>query len=132
MIFLDTDSASSIIRGDSKRLDAMVRSIPPREVCISAITRAELLYGLARKPEAVRLHEAVRAFLARVRSLPWTNEAASHYAIIRTYLEEKGSPIGNMDQLIAAHARSAGVALVTNNAKHFERVPDLKVLNWMK
>lgn len=132
MIFLDTDSASSIIRGDSKRLDAMIKSFPPRDVCISAITRGELLYGLARKPGAVRLHEVVRGFLARVRSLAWTNDAAAHYADIRAYLEEKGLPIGNMDQLIAAHARSVGVPLVTNNTRHFERVPGLEVLNWMR
>ena len=132
MIFLDTDCSSLIIRGESKRLDATVRSIPPREVCISAVTRAELLYGLARKRGATRLHEVVHAFLARVRSLPWTNDAASHYAEIRAFLEEKGVPIGNMDQMIAAHARSAGVPLVTSNARHFDRVPGLEVLNWSK
>ena len=130
MIFLDTDACSLIIRRGSRRLDARVREIPPREVCISAVTRAELLYGLARKPEAARLVELVQAFLGRVRSLAWTNEAAGHYAQIRVFLESKGEPIGNMDQMIAAHARSAAIPLVTGNAKHFKRIPGLEILDW--
>ena len=130
MIFLDTDSCSLLIRGGSKRLDARVREVPPREVCISAITRAELLYGLARKPGATRLAELVQAFLGRVRSLGWSNEAAAHYAHIRAHLESRGEPVGNMDQMIAAHARSIAVPLVTANAKHFRRIPGLQVLDW--
>ena len=130
MIFLDTDSCSLIIRGGTKRLESRVREVPPREVCISAITRAELLYGLARKPEATRLAELVHAFLSRVRSLAWSNEAAAHYAHIRAYLEAQGEPVGNMDQMIAAHARSAAIPLVTGNARHFKRIPGLEVLDW--
>jgi tRNA(fMet)-specific endonuclease VapC len=130
VILLDTDACSLIVRGGSKRLDAKVRAIPPREVCISAVTRAEMLYGLARKPEATRLAELVQALLSRVRSLAWSNEAAAHYAHIRAYLESKGEPIGNMDQMIAAHARSAALPLVTSNARHFRRVPGLEVLDW--
>jgi tRNA(fMet)-specific endonuclease VapC len=103
VILLDTDACSLIVRGGSKRLDAKVRAIPPREVCISAITRAEML--------------------------AWSNEASAHYAHIRAYLESKGEPIGNMDQMIAAHARSAALPLVSSNAKHFRRVPGLEVLD---
>jgi tRNA(fMet)-specific endonuclease VapC len=130
MILLDTDACSLIVRGGSRRLDAKVRAIPPREVCISAVTRAEMLYGLARRPEATRLAELVQALLSRVRSLAWSNEAAAHYAHIRACLESKGEPIGNMDQMIAAHARSAALPLVTSNAKRFRRVPGLEVLDW--
>jgi tRNA(fMet)-specific endonuclease VapC len=130
VIFLDTDSCSLIIRGGSKKLDGKVREVPPREVCISAVTRAELLYGLARKPGATKLAELVQAFLGRVRSLAWSNDAAAHYAQVRAHLEARGEPIGNMDQMIAAHARSAGVPLVTANAKEFRRIPGLQVLDW--
>ena len=130
MIFLDTDACSLLIRGGSKRLDSRVRAVAPRDVCISAVTRAELLYGLARKPDATRLAELVHAFLGRVRSLAWSNEAAAHYAHIRAFLESKGESIGNMDQMIAAHARSAAIPLVTGNAKHFKRIPGLEVLDW--
>ncbi len=132
MIFLDTDACSLLIRGGSKRLEGRVRETPPRDVCISAVTRAELLYGLARKPTATQLHEIVRAFLARVRSLAWSNDAASHYAEIRAFLEARGEPIGNMDQMIAAHARSVDVPLITCNARHFGRIPDLVVLDWTR
>jgi tRNA(fMet)-specific endonuclease VapC len=131
VIFLDTDACSLIIRGGSKRLDARVKAIPPREVCISAVTRAELLHGLARKPEATRLIELVQSFLGRVRSLAWSNEAAAHYASIRAHLESRGEPAGNMDQMIAAHARSAAIPLVTGNAKHFRRIPGLELLDWV-
>ena len=130
MILLDTDACSLIVRGGSKKLDARVRAVSPREVCISAVTRAEILYGLARKPEATRLAELVQALLNRVRSLAWSNEAAAQYAHIRAHLESKGEPIGNMDLMIAAHARSAALPLVTCNAKHFRRVPGLEVLDW--
>ena len=95
---------------DRRKLDARVKAIPPREVC-------EMLHGLARKPEATRLAELVQALLSRVRSLGWSNEAAAHYAHIRAHLESKGEPIGNMDLMIAAHARSAALPLVTCNAK---------------
>ena len=130
MIFLDTDACSLVIRGGSKRLDGRLRAVPPREVCISAVTRAELLYGLARRPEATRLAELVQAFLGRVRSLAWSNDAAAHYAHIRAFLEAKGDRIGNMDQMIAAHARSTAIPLVTGNVKHFKRIPGLEVLDW--
>ena len=79
MILLGTDACSRIVRGGSKKLDARVKAIPPREVC-------EMLHGLARKPEATRLAELVQALLSRVRSLGWSNEAASHYAHIRAHL----------------------------------------------
>jgi tRNA(fMet)-specific endonuclease VapC len=130
MILMDTDACSLLIRGGAKRLDAKIRQLPPRDVCISAVTRAELLYGLARKPEATVLHELVRAFLTRVRSLAWSNEAAAHYADLRAFLERTGQPLENMDLMIAAHARSIDAPLVTGNAGHFERVPGLSVLDW--
>ena len=90
-----------------------------------------MLYGLARKPEATRLAELVQALLSRVRSLAWSNEAAAHYAQIRAHLESKGEPIGNMDLMIAAHARSAAIPLVTDNPKHFRKIPGLEILDWV-
>jgi tRNA(fMet)-specific endonuclease VapC len=131
VILLDTNACSGLIRGDSRRLEARVRRLPPREVCISAVTRAELLYGLARRPGATRLHESVSALFARVRSLAWSNDAASHYAEIRASLESAGKPIGPLDQMIAAHARSLGAALVTGNVREFSRVAGLEVLDWV-
>ena len=130
MIFLDTDSCALLIRGGSERLDAEVRAIPPREVCISEVTRAELLHELARHPNSANLARLVHAFLARVRSLPWSGDAASHYAEIRAALEARGEAMGLLDQMIAAHARSLGMPLATGDAKRFRAVKGLEVLDW--
>lgn len=130
MILLDTDACSLLIRGASKRIEREIRELPTREVCISAVTRAEVLYGIARRPEARRLHASVHAFLARVRSIAWSNEAAAHYAEIRATLEARGEPIANLDLMIAAHARSLETPLVTGNSRHFSRIPGLVLLDW--
>ena len=130
MIFLDTDACLLLIRGGSKRLDERVSAVPPRDVCISTVTRAELLYGLARKPGAPKLAELVNAFLQQVRSVAWSFEATAHYADIRAYLESHGGEVGNMDQMVAAHARSEAMPLVAGNAKRFRRIPGLEVLDW--
>ena len=130
MIFLDTEACLLLIRGGSKRLDERVRAVPPRDVCISTVTRAELLYGLARKPDAEKLAELVNAFLAQVRSVAWSFEATAHYADIRAFLESRGDEVANMDQMVAAHARSEAVPLVTGNARRFRRIPGLEVLDW--
>jgi tRNA(fMet)-specific endonuclease VapC len=130
VIFLDTDSCARLIKGGSKRLDAKVRATPPREVCISEVTRAELLLELARHPEEPRLAELVQAFLACVRSLPWSGEAATHYAQIRSLLEARKEAPGLLDQMIAAHARSLGMPLATVDAKRFRPIKGLEVLDW--
>lgn len=130
MIFLDTASCTLLIRGGSERLDTQVRAVPPREVCISEVTRAELLHELARHPNSANLASLVHAFLARVRSLPWSGDAASHYAEIRAALEARGDALGLLDQMIAAHARSLGMPLATGDAKRFRAIPGLEVLDW--
>jgi tRNA(fMet)-specific endonuclease VapC len=77
-----------------------------------------------------KLAELVEAYLDRLAILDWANEASGHYARIRTELERSGNPIGNMDLLIASHAVSQRMTLVTNNLKHFSNVPALKVEVW--
>ena len=119
---LDTDTASYIIKGRSPAIGAKLRAISPALVCISVMTRAELLYGLKRLPPEHRLHLAVRQFLKIVRVLPWDSEAAGWYADIRHQLISSGKPIGEIDMMIAAHSLAAGAVLVTNNQKHFKRI----------
>ncbi len=100
-------------------------------VCVSVITRAELLYGLKRLPAGHRLHLSVRQFLRIVRVLPWDTEAADYYAEIRHQLVTTGQPIGEMDMMIAAHSLSAGAILITNNMRHFSRIAaPLTLVNW--
>jgi tRNA(fMet)-specific endonuclease VapC len=128
---LDTDIASYVIKGKSPAIEARLSDILPSMVCISVMTRAELIYGLKRLPADHRLHLAVRQFLKIVRVLPWDNEAADWYASIRHQLVSTGQPIGEMDMMIAAHSLSIGAVLVTNNLRHYERIEAPLVLeNW--
>lgn len=129
---LDTDTASYIIKGRSPHVEAKLTQIMPSMVCISAVTRAELMYGLKRLPADHRLHIGVRQFLKIVRILPWDSEAADYYADIRHQLVSSGQPIGEMDMMIAAHSLAAGAVLVTNNLRHYERISaPLSLVNWV-
>lgn len=119
---LDTEVASDVIKGRSPALEAKLAEIPPDRICVSVVTRAELLYGLKRLPPSHRLHLGVRRFLQIVRVPAWDAEAADHYAEIRHQLTREGRPIGEMDMMIAAQALALGAVLVTNNRRHFERI----------
>ncbi len=128
---LDTDTASYLIKAKSPAIEAKLAALVPAMVCISVMTRAELLYGLKRLPPDHHLHLAVRQFLKIVRTLPWEADAADWYAEIRHQLVSTGQPIGEMDMMIAAHALSAGAVLVTNNSRHYERIAAPLILaNW--
>lgn len=128
---LDTDIASYIIKRRPPSVEARLSAIDPSLVCISVITRAELLYGLKQLPPAHRIHIGVRRFLKIVRVLPWDAEAADFYADIRHELKSTGQIIGELDMMIAAHSLAAAAILVTNNTRHFERIPAPLILeNW--
>lgn len=128
---LDTDIASYVIKGRSPAVEAKLMAIVPSMVCISAVTRAELMDGLKRLPVGHRLHLAVRRFLKIVRVLSWDAEAADYYADIRHRLVSTGQPLGEMDMMIAAHSLSAGAMLVTNNVRHYSRIEaPLSLVNW--
>lgn len=130
---LDTDAASYVIKRHPPEFLARLSQIPPQQVCLSAVTRAELLYGLKRLPEAHRLHQVVHAFLDLIQVLPWAASAADWYADIRHQLTTEGQPIGNMDMMIAAHALAIGATLVTNNIRHYRRITAPLVLeNWAR
>jgi tRNA(fMet)-specific endonuclease VapC len=129
---LDTDTASYIIKGRSSSVEKHLAAIPPPDICVSAVTRAELLYGLKSLPPVHRLHLGVRQFLKIVRVLAWDADAADFYAEIRFQLARSGQPIGELDMMIAAHALAAGAALVTNNQRHFRRIKlPLILVNWV-
>jgi tRNA(fMet)-specific endonuclease VapC len=131
LYMLDTDTASYIIKDRPLSVADKLSEIPPSDVCMSVITRAELLYGLKRLPLNHRLHLAVRQFLRIVRILVWDVDAADYYAEIRYQLVSTGQQIGEMDMMIAAHSLSAGAVLVTNNTRHFERIEAPLILaNW--
>ena len=119
---LDTDTASYIIKKRSVDIEKKLIAIPPASICISAITRAELKYGLKKLPANHLLHVAVQQFLTLIRILSWDSSAADYYADIRHQLVTTGQPIGEMDMMIAAHALSANAVLVTNNTRHYQRI----------
>ncbi|HEY3973339.1 MAG TPA: type II toxin-antitoxin system VapC family toxin [Candidatus Sulfotelmatobacter sp.] len=128
---LDTNMASYVIKGNAPRVRERLLKVPMSEVGISAVTEAELRFGVARRPDAAPLKLAVDEFLLRVEILPWDSAAAQHYATLRGALEDSGTPIGNMDMLIAAHAVAAGAVLVTHD-RVFQRVKHLQVEDWTK
>jgi tRNA(fMet)-specific endonuclease VapC len=128
---LDTNTASYIIKGNFPRVRERLLKVPMAEVGISVVTEAELRFGVARRPEATTLKRVVEEFLLRVESLAWDSEAAGEYARIRALLEKDGSPMGNLDLMIAAQAVAAGVVLVTRDHV-FRRVKGLRVEDWSK
>ena len=101
-------------------------------MAISAVTLAELLHGVEKSSQPASNLAVVEDFCSRLQVLPYTPKAAQHYGTIRANLELLGQPIGVNDVHIAAHARSEGLVLVTNNTKEFSRVPALQIENWVQ
>jgi tRNA(fMet)-specific endonuclease VapC len=126
---LDTDTVSFAIRGEG-RVAANIVEHRPSELCVSAITLAELRFGAERRKSA-RLDRAIGAFVSNVSVMPFDDECALTFGRMAAKLAEKGSPIGELDALIAAHALTLKLTLVTNNAKHFTRVSGLRTDNWL-
>ena len=126
----DTDTCAFILRRTSAELLDRIQKVPLENQSMSVVTLAELLYGLqvSAKKKANRI--AVDTLVRHVEVLDWSRAAAEHYAEIRADLKKRGQLIGANDLLIAAHARSLGVAPVTNNVKEFRRVKGLSE-NWM-
>ena len=126
---LDTDTVSYALRGQGEA-GARILEHRPSELCVSAITVAELRYGTARRKSS-RLDQLVDNFISNVAVAPFDETCAANFGRIASELTESGTPIGELDALIAAHAMALGVTLVTNNLKHFSRVPGLKLANWV-
>jgi tRNA(fMet)-specific endonuclease VapC len=128
---LDTNIASYVIKGNVPHVRDHLQRVPIAEIGISVVTEAELRFGLEHRPNASRLELAVEEFLLRVEILPWDSAAALHYAKLRSALEDSGTPMGNLDMMIAAQALAAGAILVTHD-RVFQRVKQLKVEDWTK
>ena len=127
---LDTDTCSYIMKRSEPLLLKRLQSVPVGDVCMSVVTKAELLYGVALSPKRAHDAAALDAFLPYVEVLELGEDVAQHYAEIRAELKRRGAMIGANDLFIAAHARARGLALVTNNTAEFERVKDLVLENW--
>lgn len=130
MFVLDTNICVALIRQRSEALLTRLRAQPIGGVAISSITLAELEYGVEKSTRPEQNRDALIAFLAPLEVLRFDEAAASRYGVLRADLERRGQPIGSLDLLIAAHALSLGVTLVTNNVREFRRVPGLMVEDW--
>jgi tRNA(fMet)-specific endonuclease VapC len=101
------------------------------QMAISTITVAELIYGAERSAKPEQNLNDIEGLIARLDVLDFNSDAATHFAQVRAELYAKGQPIGPYDMMIAGHARSKGLILVTNNTKEFERVAGLRIENWV-
>lgn len=127
---LDTNTVSHLIKAHPA-VTRRVVAAPMASLCISAITEGELLFGLAKRPDAKRLHVAVRELLLRLDVLPWNSAVAEHYGMARAEMEGQGRILAPLDLLIAAHALSVGTVLVTND-RAFRQVAGLQIEDWTK
>jgi len=128
VFMLDTDAVSFALRG-AGAVGVRLAERKPSELCMSAITLAELRFG-ASKRRSQKIARAIDAFVAGVGVLPFDEAAADRFGSLASALAAEGEPIGQMDTLIAAHALSVGATLVTNNQRHFSKVAGLKLVNW--
>ncbi len=101
------------------------------QMCISSITLMELIYGAEKSQAPERNLRDIEGFTARMDVLPYDENAAAHSGQLRAELAKIGTPIGPYDQMIAGHARSQGLILVSNNLAEFKRVPGLRLDNWV-
>jgi len=126
---LDTDTVSWALRGEGA-VPTRLLEHRPSQLCISSITLAELRFGADAKGSR-KLHGLIDTFVLSVAVLPFDRAAADRFGPVANALARRAEPIGTFDTLIAAHALSLGLTLVTNNAKHFQRVAGLKTANWV-
>ena len=127
---LDTNICIYAMKKKPEKVLQRLRAELETGVCISSITLAELEYGMKHSSAPLRNEQALLRFLLPLSVLPFGAAAASEYGEVRSYLQSRGTLIGPLDMLIAAHARAEGIILVTNNVREFERVPDLQIENW--
>lgn len=127
---LDTDTCSYIMKRSNQTVLMRLQEVPVSDVCISVITKSELLFGVEVSPRRQQDEAALSTFLRYVEVLDFPDEASVHYAKIRADLKLRGTMIGANDLFIAAHARALSLTLVTNNGREFGRVHKLTIENW--
>ncbi|MBC7859900.1 MAG: type II toxin-antitoxin system VapC family toxin [Burkholderiaceae bacterium] len=126
---LDTNTVSDLLKGGESIV--RLQMSPVADVCISAVTEGEILFGQAKRPGAMRLHAAVREFLRHVESIPWDSDAAACYGKLRANMTNTGKVLGALDMMIASHAMAKCLTLVTRD-QAFSMVPDLLLDDWTK
>jgi tRNA(fMet)-specific endonuclease VapC len=127
---LDTDTIIFILKRRPPDVAARFERLSPEEVAVSTISIAELMFGAEKSHSPARARRAVERIARVLRVIPFDEGAARAYGKVRGHVEQRGTPIGALDTLIAAHALSARATLVTNNTREFARVPGLRLENW--
>ena len=126
----DSGTCAAIMKRSSEPLLQRLQQVALADVCMSVIARAELLYGVEVSADRARDAAALAAFLPYIATVEFSNDAELHYAEIRADLRRRRLKLGSNDLLIAAHARSLGLTLVTSKVAEFVRVEDLALENW--
>ena len=129
---LDTNICIYAIKNKPEQVLKQLHALLDDGICISSITLAELAHGVRKSLYPEKNEEALLQFLSILDILEFNDLAAMEYGRICAYLQRQGTPIGTMDMLIAAHAKSEDLVLVTNNLREFERVPQIKLENWVE
>ena len=127
---LDKDICSYVMKRSHDSLLRRLQKVPVSDVCVSVVTKSELLHGVEVSPRRQQDEAALNAFLNYVEVLDFPDTASSHYAQIRGQLKKSGKMIGANDLFIAAHARSLGLTLVTHKTQEFRRVHRLALEDW--
>ena len=125
---LDTDTVSYAFR-NTGNVAKHIRQNTPAGICISAVTLAELRFGATRK-KSKKIHALIDAFVSQVPVMPFDDTAADRFGGVAADLADRGVSIGDLDAMIAAHALDLDATLVTNNIRHFKRIPGLRVETW--
>ena len=129
---IDTNISIYIMNQRDQSLIQRFKKIPVGEICISSITLSELSYGVYKSSSVTKNKQRLKEFLMPFQILSFNNKSAEIYGQIRSQLEKKGQTISSFDMLIASHAISEDLVLVTNNDKEFKRIKNLKIENWLK
>ena len=129
-LMLDTNVCIYLIKKHPPSVLERFSSHPVGDIGISVITLAELEYGVSKSGSPARNREALEQFVSPLEVAAFDRHATAAYGRLRTTLEKRGQPIGSMDLLIAAHALSLAVRLITHDVKEFGRVPGLRIEDW--
>ncbi len=131
ILLLDTNTCIYLIKKHPPEVLQRFNEYNVGDIGISSITAAELHFGVQKSQRPEENRRALERFLLPLVVARFDENAAAAYGRVRAQLEKQGTPIGSLDTLIAAHALSLDLALITNNVREFERVPGLKVENWV-
>jgi len=131
-LMLDTNTCIALIKRKPDHALQKFSKYKIGDIGISAVTLAELRYGVSKSQHQAKNQAALDEFILPLEVAAFDEPATAAYGVLRAALEKRGTPIGPLDTMIAAHALSLGATLVTNNTREFNRVPKLTVVDWVK